>query len=77
MSHNVKYVVYITTILPTPNPMKLGRFVKRKIKTEYNDMQIMYNLCSIEYTTKTRYVMFKIINFMLNVFFGKYSLILY
>ena len=43
--------------------MKLGRCVKHKLKTEYNDFQIMFNLNSIEYTTKTRYSMFKLINF--------------
>jgi hypothetical protein len=43
--------------------MKLGRCVKKK-NTELNDLQIIFNLYSIEYTRKTRYLMFKLINFV-------------
>ena len=33
----------------TPIPMKLGCFVKRKLKTEYNDLQILSNWNSVDY----------------------------
>ena len=36
---------------------EVGTLCKMLIKTEYNDLQVLFNLYSIEYTTKTRYVM--------------------
>lgn len=54
----------ISLEIQTPIPMKLEHCVKCKQKTKYNDLQIPFNLYSIEYTTKTRYLMFKLINFI-------------
>lgn len=49
---------------------KVGTLCKTHIKTECNDMQIFFNLHSTEYRTKTKYLMFKLINLML---FCKYT----
>lgn len=57
----------------TPIPMHLRLCVKPKLKTEYSDYQILFNLYSFEYTAKTQYLEFKLINFFL---INKYSLIL-
>ena len=74
-SHIITF--YNLVHLQTSIPMKLGRCVKcKKINkkiTEYNDLQILFNLYSIECTTETRYLMFKLIQTLL---FCKYSLIL-
>ena len=45
-----------------PNSNEVGTLCKTWIKTEYNDLQILFNLFSIEYTSKIRYLMFKLIN---------------
>ena len=43
---------------------EVGMLCKTRIKTEYNDLQILFYLYSIEYITKTSYLMFKLINFV-------------
>ena len=40
---------------------------------DYDDLEILFSIYPIEYTTKTIYFMFKLIDFL---FFGKYLLIL-
>ena len=55
----------MNTVKKKNNCNEVGMLRKTSsIKTEYNDLQILFNLNSIEYTTKTRYLMFKLINFI-------------
>ena len=49
-----------------PNSNEVGMLCKTYIKRECNDLQILSNLNSVEYATKT-YSMFKLINFIVFV----------
>ena len=53
---NVLFLRFFLSCVQTPIPMKLG----------CNDLQILSNLNSVEYATKT-YSMFKLINFIVFV----------
>ena len=56
-----------------PNSNEIGTLCKTDIKPEYMHLQILFNLYSIKYTTKTINLMFKLINLIV---FCKYCLTL-
>ena len=43
---------------------ELVHSVKHKLKTDYNECNVLFDLYLTEYSTKTRYLMFKLINWL-------------
>lgn len=60
----------------SPDLEKLATLCKMCLKTQCNDLEVIFDLYSIDNNTKTRYSLFKLINFIFYFFiFCKYTLI--